>query len=53
MEPPFIDSAPKGWDIWCTQKQTKVWYPYILGSYGVHYRNISSMTEESTWASPR
>jgi hypothetical protein len=23
-----------------------------LGSCGVHYRNISSITEGSTWASP-
>jgi hypothetical protein len=39
--------------LWCTQKWAKVWYPYILGPCGVHYRNISScITEGYTWASP-
>ncbi len=37
---------------WCTEKWVKVWYTYILGSFGVHYRNISTITEGSTWASP-
>jgi hypothetical protein len=27
----------------CTQKQAKVWDPYILGSCGVHHRNISKV----------
>jgi len=25
------------------KKKTKVCYPYILGSHGIHYRNISNM----------
>lgn len=29
----------------------EVWYPYILGSCGVHYRNILGKTEGSIWAS--
>jgi hypothetical protein len=35
--------------LWCTQKWAKVWYPYILRSCRVHYRNISGKTEGSTW----
>jgi hypothetical protein len=56
--------------LWCTQKWTKVWYPYILWAlqkecwavwsrfdhqgpkfWSPHYRNISDLTEGSTWAS--
>ncbi len=34
------------------KKGPKVWYPYILGSCGVHHRNISGIiTQGSTWAS--
>jgi hypothetical protein len=35
---------------WWTQK---VWYPYILGSCGVCCRNVLSIPEVSTCASPR
>jgi hypothetical protein len=57
--------------LWCTQKWTKVWYPYILWAlqkecwavwsrfdhqgpkfWSPHYRNISDLTQGSTWASP-
>jgi hypothetical protein len=37
--------------LWCIQKGDKDWYSYILGSFGVHYRNISSISEGSTWGS--
>ncbi len=33
---------------WCTQK---VWYPYILGSFGVCCRNVLGIPEGSTCAS--
>jgi len=33
----------------CIQKGDNDWYSYILGSFGVHYRNISSISEGSTW----
>jgi hypothetical protein len=34
-------------------KWAKVWYPYILRSHGVHYRNIWGIGEGcSTWALP-
>jgi hypothetical protein len=34
----------------CTHKWANVWYPYtFLGSYEIHYRNISAITEESTF----
>jgi hypothetical protein len=36
--------------MWCTQKLTKIWYRYILGSCEVHYRNMSGIAEGSTWA---
>jgi hypothetical protein len=35
-----------------THKWAKVWYPYILGLFGVHWRNICCITAGSTWASP-
>ncbi len=38
--------------LWCTQKWAKVWYPYILRASGVQCRNISIITEGSTWALP-
>jgi hypothetical protein len=31
---------------------TKVWYPYIWRSCGVHYQNVFGITKGSTWASP-
>ncbi len=35
------------------EKQAKVWHPYILGSYGVHYcTNISTITQGFTCSSP-
>ncbi len=42
----------RGESLWCTQKWAKVWYPYILRACGVQYRNISIITEGSTWALP-
>jgi len=28
----------------CTQKCAKVWYPYILGSTGLHHRSVAQIT---------
>jgi hypothetical protein len=44
----------QGRDIVMRQARNKleVWYPYILESCGVHPRNTSGVTEDSTWASP-
>jgi len=36
----------------CTLKWAKVWYPYILGSGGVHYRNIMGIIKGHSWALP-
>jgi len=34
----------------CTHKWANLWYPYIfLGSCDIHYRNISGITEDSTF----
>jgi hypothetical protein len=39
---PLIGSALQGREtLQCTQNRAKVWYPYILGSCGVHFRDIS------------
>jgi len=31
-------------NVCCTQKCAKVWYPYILGSTGLHYRSVAQIT---------
>ncbi len=48
----FIGFALSGFrvSLWCTHKWAKVWYLYILGSCGVHWRNICYITAGSTWA---
>jgi hypothetical protein len=53
----FVGSALQGRDIGMHQEMgqrcpyIQLWYPYILESCCVHYRNISDITTEgSTWA---
>ncbi len=46
----FVGSALQGRDI--IVMHTKVWYPYIWRSCGVHYQNVFGITKGSTWASP-
>ncbi len=48
----FVGSALQGRDIGMHQETCQSLVSLHLGSCGVHYRNISSITEGSTWASP-
>jgi hypothetical protein len=48
----FVSYALQVRDIVKNPETAKVWYPYMLGWCGVHYRNISCIIEGSTWASP-
>ncbi len=52
----FVGSALQGpkqilETLCCTQKWAKVWYPYILGSCGVYYRNILSIAHSQSLVS--
>ncbi len=47
----FVGSALQGRDIGMHQEMCQSLVSLHLGSCGVHYRNISSINEGSTWAS--
>ncbi len=48
---PLVGSALQGRFNVMHPEMGQVWYPYILGSCGVPHKNISNITEGSTWAS--
>jgi hypothetical protein len=41
----FVGFAFQGKNIEMHRERTKVWYPYILGSCGIHNKNIYCLIE--------